>query len=224
MSDTDDNLDRLNDLLNGIPVEREGMTIGELDGYVAALIVSPEMILPSEWLPGVCGGEGAFANLAEAEEIVTAVMGHYNRIARELAEEPDAYAPVFEIDPNGSDLLWGPWINGFERAMRLRADAWEAIALGDDEEAAASVSMILAMNALDHGESELDEEAEDELDLLAPELIPAFVRNLNAWTKSQTLRGGMAGGIVPTLGLQPANQFIAVNIELAKKRLMLDHA
>ena len=190
MSDTDEDLDRLNDLLNGIPVEREGMTIGELDGYVAALIVCPEIVLPSEWLPGVWGREGAFAELAEAEAIVTAVMGHYNRIGRELAEEPDAYTLVLEVDPNGGDLLWGPWINGFERAMRLRADAWEKIALSDDDEAAASVSMILAMNALDHGESEFDEEAEDELDLLAPALIPKFVRSLNAWTKRRGLQGG----------------------------------
>ena len=190
MSDTDEDLDRLNDLLNGIPVEREGMTIGELDGYVAALIVSPEVVLPSEWLPGVWGGEGEFAELAEAKAIVTAVMGHYNRIGRELAEEPDAYAPVLEVDPNGGDLLWGPWINGFERAMRLRVDAWEAIALGDDEDAAASVSMILAMDALDHGESEFDEEAEDELDLLAPVLIPKFVSSLNAWTKRRRSQGG----------------------------------
>ena len=57
MSDTDEDLDRLNDLLNGIPVEREGMTIGELDGYVAALIVCPKIVLPSEWLPGVWGRE-----------------------------------------------------------------------------------------------------------------------------------------------------------------------
>ena len=201
MSDTDEDLDRLNDLLIGIPVEREGMTIGELDGYVAALIVCPEVVLPSEWLPGVWGGEGEFAELAEAKAIVTAVMGHYNRIARELAEEPDAYAPVLEVDPNGGDLLWGPWINGFERVMRLRVDAWEAIALGDDEDAAASVSMILAMDALDHGESEFDEEAEDELDLLAPALIPKFVRSLNAWTK----RRGSQGGDRREVGFRPVD-------------------
>ena len=198
MSDTDEDLDRLNDLLNGIPVEREEMTIGELDGYVAALIVCPKIVLPSEWLPGAWGREGAFAELAEVEAIVTAVMGHYNRIGRELAEEPDAYAPVLEVDPNGGDLLWGPWINGFERAMRLRADAWEAIALGDDEDAAASVSMILAMDALDHGESEFDEEAEDELDLLAPALIPKFVRSLNAWTKRRGSQGEGPVGMLMT--------------------------
>ena len=201
MNGRDEDLDRLNDLLNGIPAERERMTIGELDGYVAALIVSPEVVLLSEWLPGVWGGEGEFADLAEA--IVAAVLGHYNRIARELAEEPDAYAPVLEVDPNGGDLLWGPWVNGFEQAMRLRADAWEKIALSDDDEAAASVSMILAMNAFDCGESELTEEAEDELDRTAPELIPAFVRNLNAWTKSRAPRGGVGGGIAQDVRVDP---------------------
>ena len=55
MSDTDPDLDRLQDLLNGIPVERDGMTVAELDGCVAALIVCPDMILPSEWLPEVWG-------------------------------------------------------------------------------------------------------------------------------------------------------------------------
>ena len=185
MSDTDADLDRLQDLLNAIPVERDGMTIAELDGYVAALIVCPDMILPSEWLLGVWGGEHEFADVAEAEATIAAVMGHYNRIARELAEHPEDYAPVFEIDSNGGETLWEPWIDGFEQAMRLRPDAWEEIALSDDEEASASISMIVALNDFYYGRSELTEEAEDEFDRMAPGLIPEFVRNLNAWTKSR---------------------------------------
>ena len=161
------------------------MTVAALDGYVAALIVCPNMILPSEWLPGVWGGEHEFADVAEAEATIAAVMEHYNRIARELAERPEDYAPVLEIDPNGGEILWEPWIDGFERAMRLRPDAWEEIALSDDEEASASISMIVALNDFYYGRSELTEEAEDEFDRMAPGLIPEFVRNLNAWTKSR---------------------------------------
>ena len=41
--------------------------------------------------------------------------------------------------------------------MRLRPDAWEEIALSDDEEASASVSMIVALNDFYYGRSELDE-------------------------------------------------------------------
>ena len=204
MSDTDEEVDRLSDLLHAIPVEREGMTIGDFDGYVAALIVSPEMVSPSEWLPGVWGRDGVFADVAEAQTLVAAVMGHYNRVARELAEEPEDYAPVLEVDANGSELQWGPWINGFERGMRLRPDAWEAIADSDDEEAVASVSMILAMNALDCGESEFDEAAEEELDELTPELIPEFVHNLNAWTKSRAPKGGVAANSVSDSGYAAA--------------------
>ena len=185
MSDTDADLDRLQDVLNAIPAERDGMTIAELDGYVAALIVCPDMILPSEWLPGVWGGEHEFADVAAAEATIAAVMEHYNRIAGELAEHPEDYVPVLEIDPNGGEILWEPWIDGFEQAMRLRPDAWEEIALSDDEEASASVSMIVALNDFYYGRSELTEEAEDEFDRMAPGLIPEFVRNLNAWTKSR---------------------------------------
>ena len=52
MSDTDPDLDRLQDLLAAIPPEREGMNVVELDGYVAALIVCPDTILPSEGFRG----------------------------------------------------------------------------------------------------------------------------------------------------------------------------
>ncbi len=60
-------------------------------------------------------------------------------------------------------------------------------------EALASISMIVALNDFYYGRSELTEEAEDELDRMAPGLIPEFVRNLNAWTKSrQSGRGDTA--------------------------------
>ena len=172
MSDTDPDLDRLQDLLAAIPPEREGMNVVELDGYVAALIVCPDTILPSEWLSGVWGEDHAFADTAEAEATVGAVMGHYNRIARDLAERPEDYAPVLGVDPNSGETLWEPWIDGFERAMRLRPEVWEEIALSDDEEASASISMIVALSDFYYGRSELTEEAEDELDRLAPGMIP----------------------------------------------------
>ena len=55
MSDTGLELDRLQDLLATIPPDWNGMNVVELDGYVAALIVCPHTIPPSEWLPGGVG-------------------------------------------------------------------------------------------------------------------------------------------------------------------------
>ena len=190
MSHTDEELDRLEAMLNGIPVEWEGMSLAELDGYVAGLIVCPEMILPSEWLSGVWGDEGVFEDVEEARKIIEAVMGHYNRVASNLANDPESYAPILEIVVASDEVMWEAWIDGFERAMRLRADAWEEIVRSDDEEAAAAVNMTLTMNELHDCQSDLSDKAADELDRMVPNMIPSMVRCLNAWTKSTGVKVG----------------------------------
>ena len=65
-----------------------------------------------------------------------------------------------------------------------RATAWERV-VESGGEASAAVNTILAMSDIDHGRSDLTEDAVDEIDRTASELIPNFVRVLNAWTKSR---------------------------------------
>ena len=185
MSDTDPELDRLQDLLATIPSEWKGMNVVELDGYVAALIVCPDTVPPSEWLPGVWGSNIGFEDADGTEATVAAVMGHYSRIARELAESPEDYAPVLGVDADSGEALWVPWIEGFERAMRLRRGVWRQIARSDDREAATSINMIVALSDSCRGRSDLTEEDEEKLRGLAPELIPEFVDNLYAWRQSR---------------------------------------
>ena len=157
-------LDHLSDLLNDIPVEHDGMTLAEFDGYVAGLLVCPEMVMPSEWVPPVWGGVVALRDIKQVEQITQAVMDHYNRVARVLASDPGSYGAIYGVDPNSDDLLWEPWISGFEQAMRLRVESWEQVIESDDEEAISALSMIIAMNRIDQGTSELTEGAIDEFD------------------------------------------------------------
>ena len=80
--------------------------------------------------------------------------------------------------------------------------------MNDDEKAAASVNLILATNEFWHGRSDLSEEAVVELNRMAAALIPDFVHNLNAWTKSQGSEGRGPGGNVHGTGFganQPQN-------------------
>ena len=197
MSDVDSEIYRLRDLLDTIPSEWKGMNVVELDGYVAALIVCPHTIPPSEWLPGVWGSQIDFEDLDGTEATIAAVMGHYSRIARELAESPEDYAPLLGVDADSGDSLWEPWIDGFERGMRLRRAVWRQIARSDDREAAASLNLIIALSDSCHGRSELTKENEERLRGLAPELIPGFVDNLYAWWKSR--QGGESDtGPVPS--------------------------
>jgi uncharacterized protein len=70
--------------------------------------------------------------------------------------------------------------------MRLRPDAWERIVKSGDEEAAASVNMMLALYDIAEGQSDLPESSIKTLTEEAPDLIPNLVLTLNAWTKSGT--------------------------------------
>ena len=49
------------------------MCVAQLNGYLEALIVCPETIPPSEWMPAIWGGDYAFEDADEAEATVAAV-------------------------------------------------------------------------------------------------------------------------------------------------------
>lgn len=182
-----DQIEELLGLLGAGEAGRPRMTVGQVDGYVAGVAVCPEAIAPSEWLPPVWGGAGAVAfggTRREAE--VRAVVAHYQRVARSLFLAREDYTPLYEFRGSEREPLWGLWIEGFVRAMALRAGAWEGIGRSGDREAAASVTMIEALHDIDLGCSALDGDAVAEMERIAPDLIPSFVETLKprcAWRR-----------------------------------------
>lgn len=63
------------------------MLIEELDGFIAGLLVCPDLIKPSEWLPIIWGrddGEpqAAFDNLDHVNRVLGLIMEDYNGVAR----------------------------------------------------------------------------------------------------------------------------------------------
>src|SRR3990172_9538480 len=100
---TDTELDRLGEFLKSCKGGK-AMNIEEVDGFFAALIAGPEIILPSEYLPEVFGGEMSdtceFENLDEANEILGFLMRHWNTIAATLHKD-EVYVPLLLADENG---------------------------------------------------------------------------------------------------------------------------
>jgi len=190
MTDADDQLDSLNQLLHEMSVDHDGLTLSEYDGLVAGVLVCAEMIPPSEWLPIVFGGDALpkVDSLNQAQDVLAAVMAHYNDVASGLAKRRPTYEPIFEVDPNESVTLWEPWVEGFERAMRLRPDSWLEMVEAGDEKVSAAIPFILELHRVYHGQSELDVDAIDRLDEVAPDLIPSMVLTLNRWTKTRATK------------------------------------
>ncbi|MEW9922379.1 UPF0149 family protein [Marimonas sp. MJW-29] len=179
---TDDELDQLDTLLLSFPMEADGMLLSEFDGFCAGLIVGPEMVMPGEWLPCVWGNSPE--HLEDVEAAMDLIMRHYNDVARSLTPPAMGYAPLYDEDTRTGEILWESWCCGFERAMRLRPDTWERIVESGDEEAAASVNMMLALYNIAESQSDLPKASVKALTEEAPDLIPNLVLAIKGWTKS----------------------------------------
>jgi len=81
---TEPELDRLGEFLKGCG-GGEAMNVEELDGFFAALVASPDVLMPSEYLPEVFGCEmdaHEFGSLEEAKNILALLMRHWNDTVR----------------------------------------------------------------------------------------------------------------------------------------------
>jgi uncharacterized protein len=161
----------------------ETMLLEELDGFIAGLLVCPELIKPSEWLPIVWNRDSddsqpAFDDLDHANRVLALVMEHYNNVARTLMEPPGRYSPVFAIDKRNNDILWELWIEGFEKAVALRPAAWKKL-LDADVDTAAAISGMLMLADIARGDKKVKDT--DTLLVTAPDKIADWVVVLNGW-------------------------------------------
>jgi hypothetical protein len=87
----------------------ETMLLEELDGFIAGLLVCPDLIKPGEWLPIIWNRDSAdqqlaFDNLDHVNRVLGLVVEHYNSVARTLMERPDLrHLP--ELGPETNILL-----------------------------------------------------------------------------------------------------------------------
>lgn len=137
------------------------MMLSDLDGFLTGIVVGPEFLPPSEWLPAIWGGEEpVFDDAAHAQSILGAIMGRYNEILEAIEE--GAIAPIFLETADGG-VIAADWAEGFMQAVFLRPDAWEKMLRSD--QGSALLLPIAALCSGEEGESLLE---------LSPELVGRF--------------------------------------------------
>ena len=159
------------------------MTLSQLDGLVAALVLSPEPIPPEEWLPHVWGqdddgGPPPFVSHEQAARLTAQVLAHHDGIEWLLRRTPDDYAPVLDHDARTGETFWEFWIEGFELAMSLRPEAWTTvIERPEGDDAAHALALLLTLYAIMSDDPELEQTPEQVADLSAngADLIPGCV-------------------------------------------------
>lgn len=183
MQDIPRRLKLLDKKLAALPLEDDGMLLSELDGFLAGILVCPDLIMPGEWLPLVWGGEGeeaapVFEDARQLDKLVRLIMEHYNATSSDLRS--GRFAPLFDIDTRHDETLWELWITGFETAMRLRPETW-ALFLEGDEDTRLAMAGLVALAEIGSGESSLKQSEIDDLTEKAPDLILVWVQVLHDW-------------------------------------------
>jgi uncharacterized protein len=115
--------------------EDETMTLETLDGYLHAIAIGPETLMPSQWLPKVWGQEaGAMMppaqDLDEVNLILSWVMRHFNSIVSGFEQSPPALAPLWGTTEFGAEGAFEDaeaWAFGFAEGVKLNPAAWQPL-------------------------------------------------------------------------------------------------
>lgn len=134
-----------------LALDDRAMVLGELDGFIAGLLVLPEDVPPGEWFSAAFGlGKGqrsVFASIDHANAVLDLVMAYHDEIARTLKATPELYQPRFPVEDDG-DVIWELWIEGFAMAVELRRDRFMAYRQVGGEVAGAALSMMMAIDTV----------------------------------------------------------------------------
>ena len=159
------------------------MSIDALDGFFTALVIGPSMVLPSEWIPFVLGGEmdDAFLSVEEAQNIMQLLMRYMNSIASAFQDDADEFVPIFECcdfeTPEDERAAATSWALGFILGIALRFDEWKPIfdlAEKDNEDDELILAPILLLAGQEHEAHELTAKDRD----LLKELVGESVMNI----------------------------------------------
>jgi uncharacterized protein len=120
--------DRLDAILSRFHSEDAMNNAEEIDGFFAALICSPEIARPNDYLAEIRGemtDDEAFAGEQEFQEFMRLLMRHWNSIGRKL-EEDDVFTPLLFENQAGT-AHGNHWARGFMRGVHFHRAAWEEL-------------------------------------------------------------------------------------------------
>ena len=150
------------DLFLGRVKGGEVPSFSALDGFLAAIVCSPDIISPDEYLPILQRGETEaddliFRNLEEANRFIELVSRHYNSVFKQIRDfgkmergKRVFYWPAVYVDENREIIFADDWANGFLSGTSLRPEDWGRFFDLDLDEAADSFLFPIFVLASEH--------------------------------------------------------------------------
>ncbi|EKV31981.1 yecA family protein [Caenispirillum salinarum AK4] len=165
--------------------DAEGPSLPYVDGFLTAVAIGPDMLLPSQWWPFLWGeAEPDYRDKKQAETVHLDVLGRYNQILGHLDADNGAYAPILR-DAAGA-LRVEDWSQGFRAGLSLMGEDW--MPLFDDETGRLTVTALIGLAPGEDGGNLLKMDADRAAALRdeAEEFIPGSVAYIHHfWLKRQ---------------------------------------
>jgi uncharacterized protein len=161
--------EEIDDLASYLVESPGSMSIETLDGFLTALVCSPELITPSVYFPYIWGDLHEFNGVSEAERYTTLILRYFNSIAKILIEK-DTFDPLL-IESDGSNSSVGNrWSIGFMTGMKIGGYNWKKLLYDENES-----GLLVPIMALAHEHDENEELRTKTIDDTKRELLLASI-------------------------------------------------
>ncbi|MBN8442610.1 MAG: UPF0149 family protein [Thauera sp.] len=129
---SDEAFEALEEILTSDIVPEDCMDLEMLDGFLAGVLLSPQVIPVDRWLPAVWSAHEdgvSFGSGSGVQRAIRLVLSYYNEMATTLGldeEEEACWEPFcFAISDGDTLKLGDEWIEGFAQGLELWPQGWE---------------------------------------------------------------------------------------------------
>ena len=151
LSDTE--VSELDELLQALPDELDPLDVEMLDGFLTAILLQPDPVLPSAWQPFIFDAQGRetplWDDVAKTQRAIDLIMRRHNELAAYIAAREPFDPVIFELEDDNGKPMAGqpaiaalePWAEGFMNALAAFPALLEALQ-GDDESTVALTGIL----------------------------------------------------------------------------------
>ena len=135
---SEEEFNELDEFLLSDEASDECMDISTLDGFLTALVIGPNTVMPSQWQPVVRGLESGQEMVWESTDRALKILGllHrlFNSIVYDFQTNPETFEPVFyESTGKGKSVtIYDEWCVGFMRGVDLSYEEWLPLIKSDE--------------------------------------------------------------------------------------------
>jgi uncharacterized protein len=123
----------------------DALSLEAVDGLFCALIASPDVVGPSQYMAVILGDESgnsmAFADLKDAGDTLSLLMRYWNSIAEDFQSGDHIHMPYIE-NPGTNNIPGRDWARGFMRGTRLAPRGWDRLFKDEKEGTAIAIPLV----------------------------------------------------------------------------------